>query len=233
MQGLFGAGFHGEGESGNLITIKSRSSSNHDQNQNPRQSSISMMQWPKSAFSKAQVCDHTDYIGTTFQFRPGTVEVVKVGVNKVNKVIKLVKVKVKIKVVKVKVKVEVVKVGVKVNEILLRCQLHSTTSIWEWNYWLVRQQAVQLGGRWSTICSNNSGWHLLPISDHLKRFTTAPTFRIQTDAGNLMLLEQTQVCKPQEKTHLTYRCLCLCLWLCLVEIRIRQNTVYQMQWCSI
>ena len=31
MQGLFGAGFHGEGESGNFITIKSRSSSNHDQ----------------------------------------------------------------------------------------------------------------------------------------------------------------------------------------------------------
>ena len=64
-------------------------------------------------------------------------EVVKVGINKVIKVVK-VKVEAEVvkvginkvtKVVKVKVKVEVVKVGVKVNEILLRCQLHSTTSI--------------------------------------------------------------------------------------------------------
>ena len=38
----------------------------------------------KVSFSKAQVCEYTDYIGTTFKFRPGTVEVVKVGINNKN-----------------------------------------------------------------------------------------------------------------------------------------------------
>ena len=43
-------------------------------------------------------------------------------------------------------------------QFLFKCELHSTIQLL---HWLVRQQAAQEGGSWSTICSNNSGELLL------------------------------------------------------------------------
>ena len=94
MQGLFEAGFHCQSEWENLISINPPLAI-HDWNPergvsiggyiHQKEKFNSNWQWPKSVlFFKDQVCDYTDYIGTTFQFRPGTVEVVKVGVNNKN-----------------------------------------------------------------------------------------------------------------------------------------------------